>query len=214
LNALALLVVAAVLVLAAVFPRLRPAGAPRLRLVAIAASIVAAVMIQYFGWSAIQNARATPGWVNPIGGANTGPFTHPVVLTLVQVAVNMQRPFGALLNFYAGHGTAYAIAMAALGIAVFVVPYLLIARSRLRTHEWLLAAAALIGSWIWPLVVNLQEYVARHEYFTVPTPRYGLTTVILALGVLAVVLDRVRRPLWLGAGTGAYLACVLVAEFM
>jgi hypothetical protein len=171
-----------------------------------------AVLTVQLGWAAIQNGRAVAGYVSPVDGVNTRkvvgfPFDEWVSTVLdgarlgsnfyLDPAVNSPYLVGWVLLI-----TSIIAATGLIGLALFRRP----------SPEWIAAATLVLGSLMYPLIVQAQEYLDG-DYFPGITNRYGMTLIPLAVGVLALIVAskklRITSGVMLALGAIAVLTATL-----
>ncbi len=138
-------------------------------------------------WSAVQSGRAVAGYVSPVSGVNTrkvvgSPFDEWVSTVLdgarlgsnyyLDPAVNSPYLIGWVLLI-----TSIIAATGLIGLALF----------RRGSPEWFAGATLVLGTLMYPLIVQVQAYVDG-DFFPGITNRYGTTLIPLAVGVLTLIV--------------------------
>ncbi len=185
------------------------AGAPLIRNSVLMG--LAAIMVQ-MGWAAIQERRELANYLSPVGGINTlkvvgSPFDEWVSTVLdgarlgssyyLDPAVNSPYLVGWVLLI-----TSIISATGLIGLALF----------RRRSPEWIAAATLVLGSLMYPLIVQVQAYLDG-DYFPGITTRYGTTLIPLAVGLMTLIVAsknlRITSGVMLVLGTTAVLTATL-----
>jgi len=185
------------------------AGAPLIRNSVLMG--LAAIMLQ-MGWAAIQQRRELPNYQSPVGGINTlkvvgSPFDEWVSTVLdgarlgssyyLDPAVDSPYLAGWVLLI-----TSIIAATGLVGLALF----------RRRSPEWIAAATLVLGSLMYPLIVQLQALL-NGDYFPEITTRYGTTLIPLAVGLLTFIVAaknlRITSGAILALGTIAIVTATL-----
>lgn len=171
-----------------------------------------AVIVVQLGWAAIQNGREVANYVSPVGGINTAKVVGSPFDEWVSTVLDGAR-LGS--NYYLDPAVSspYLVGWVLLITSIIAATGLVgLALFRRRSPEWIAAATLVLGSLMYPLIVQVQAYLDG-EYFPGITNRYGTTLIPLAVGVLTLVVAaknlRITSGVMLALGTTAVLTATL-----
>jgi hypothetical protein len=195
--------------------RARPAAARRraaLRPLLVAASVYAAFLLTFLGWTVYQDHRGSPGWVNP--NAADG-----LALTGSPVGDFVSNLFGTFQHLTTSYwlapevsGESVVIWATLLCVLFCAAPLVVMTASRSWSWGWLLGLGTFVGISAVAIAVQAQVFMANDQYFQVVSARYALSFLPWAIVCLAVVAHR-RRLLRTGyAVVSLGLVVMLLAE--
>lgn len=147
------------------------------------------------GWHLYQSGRGAAQWTSPILGINTRPI---VGLPIKEFFSTMFTGFQITSGYYLQPQiNGFLIQMWAQFLTVFVavLPFMAITLSKRYWPEWIVGVGTLFGIIAFPIVIQIQTFVAMNAYFPVITGRYGLT-MIPWLMVCAVLVAVRHGRLW------------------
>jgi len=205
LNALPMLAVAGVLLIAAIVAWREDHRKDARKLALIVLGVLAATAIVYAGWSAIQSGRGLAGWKSPVQGFSDrpvigGPFEEifSTSFTGFQMISDFFLPVQVSSSWF-------ILWVRVLSFCAAAAPLLLLAVTRKREVERQLAGAALLGMISYPLIVELEVYLSHGTYFPYVISRYGMSMIPLLIACLAMVAQRLglHRTMMTGVGVGA-----------
>jgi hypothetical protein len=158
----------------------------------VAVSILAGFLITFLGWDVFQNHRGVKHWVNPnavngmpLTGSKAGDFLSNLFGTFQHLTTSfwLQPQIS---------GESVVIWATLLCLVFCSAPVAAMVASRSWSSGWLLGAGTLAGISAIPLAVELQVYMANHEYFQVVSARYAISFLPWTILCLAVVAHRRR----------------------
>ena len=178
----------------------------------VAASILAGFLITFLGWTVYQDHRGKAHWVNPnvgdglpLTGSKAGDFLSNLFETFQHLTTSYW-----LQPEISGEST---VIWATLLCLVFCgAPIAAMALSRSWSWGWLLGLGTLVGIAAVPIAVQLQVYMANHEYFPVVSARYAISFLPWTIMCLAVVAHRRRLLRTSGAFVSLGLLVVVLGE--
>jgi hypothetical protein len=169
-----------------------------------------AVFCVYQGWTLFQAGRGAPDWVSPVAGVHDRPIHGlPFDELLSTSFTGLPLQAGYFLQ-PAIDGEAVMLWARALTAAIIAAPFLAMVAFARRSAGWLVGALTLGGLLAYPLVVELQAYLADRRYFEGVTTRYGMSYVPWVLGCLALVAWH-RKALRLGVALTAVGAAAMLS---
>lgn len=143
----------------------------------------------HFGWQAIAGRLVPEGFVSPIEGAHTAeivglPFDEwmPTLLSGASLGANYYLDPTVNGRYLA----AWIIGLSTVIAGTGLIGLALFRRGR---PAWVASGLLLIGIVEYPLFVQLQSYLAG-VYFPGMNDRYGMSLIPLAVGVLALIVER------------------------
>jgi hypothetical protein len=208
LNALPLLVVAALFALRAVLQWRRGERLAARRLVLLAGAIVVAFLVVYQGWSLFQAGRGPADWVNPIRNLSGRPVHG---LPFDELLSTSFTGFPLTSQFYLQpdiNGSWVAVWNRLLTALVVASPFVVLALSKPWSPAWTVGAGTLAGMLLYPLAVEVQVYLWSQLYFPSVLVRYGMTLIPWALAGLVLVASTrkaLRTSVALTAGGAALM---------
>ena len=178
----------------------------------VAASILAGFLVTFLGWTVFQDHRGVPNWVNPnaangiaLTGSKAGDFLSNLFGTFQHLTTDYW-----LQPEVSGEST---LIWATLLCLVFCgAPIAAMALSRSWSWGWLLGLGTLVGISAVPIAVELQVYMANHEYFEVVSARYAVSFLPWTILCLAVVAHRRRLLRTSGVFVSVGLLVVVLNE--
>jgi len=175
-------------------------------------SIMSAFLITFLGWTVYQDHRGEKGWKNPnainglkLHGSKAGDmlsnlfdtFQHFTMSYWLQPQIN---------------GESVSIWAALLCVVFVGAPFAVMALSRSWSWGWLLGVGTLLGIGAVPIAVQLQVYMANHEYFEVVASRYAITFLPWTIMCLAAVAYRRRLKFTMQAFISVGIVVMILAE--
>ncbi len=216
LNALPMMSVAAMLLIAAIAAWREDHREEARKLALIVLGVLAATAIVYGGWIAIQSGRGLAGWKSPIEGT-TG---RPVVGSAVDAVLSTSFMGLQIISDYfiplQLTSTWFILWVRLLTFLAAAGPLVLLAVTQKREVERRLAGAALLGMIIYPLIVELQVNMNSGTYFPHVYGRYGMSIIPLLIACLAMAAQRLgmRRSMLTGIGAGAAVTLASTAGLL
>lgn len=185
LNALPMLLVAAVCVVLAVsgdraarWPIHVSLAHRRRQLLVLAGGIVLAFLVVYQGWNLFQAHRGAQHWVSPVAGISGRPIKglpFAELFSTLFTGISM-----VITNYYlqpSVDGETITLWARLLAFVVIAGPLLVMVTSARRSARWIFGLGALAGLVAYPLAVELQAFVQSGEYFPSVAGRYGMSVV-------------------------------------
>lgn len=177
-----------------------------------AASILAGFLITFLGWTVFQDHRGVANWVNPNAGDGNA-------LTGSKAGDFLSNLFGTFQHLTTAYwlqpevsGESMLIWATLLCLVFCGAPIAAMALSRSWSWGWLLGLGTLVGISAVPIAVELQVYMANHEYFEVVSARYAVSFLPWTILCLAVVAHRRRLLRTSGVFVSLGFVVVVLAE--
>lgn len=187
-NALPLAVVGVVFLLMAI-GRFRSSGwQAALPLVKAGMAMIGVIAVVHFGWTTMQNARAVPNWVNPVGNVNAKPIEG---LPFDEWAPAITSGPSLINRYYLDPQVSNSFVLAwatALNTLVTAAPLVAMAVFKRNSIRWIAGGTALLGVFSYPIVVQLMAALNGYKYFPLVASRYGMSVVPLLIAAAAMVL--------------------------
>jgi len=194
-SGLALIAVAIVLLIVAL-RRGRANGFRRARPVLIVSGAMFLVIGSVYKiWAVVQAGRALPDYLSPIRNANTQPISGR--LPFDDWLPTLVGGFRLGRDYYLAPpvDSAQILAWAILaGVILSSVAFVAVSKFAHGRAEWFLGVAVIVGSMIYPLIVQVNVYASSSgtRFFTAPGSRYANSLIPLAVGLAAVLASHFR----------------------
>lgn len=141
-------------------------------------------------WTYIQSFRGKSGWQNPISGLSTHHISGS------RAAELLHSSFSGLLtgrNEYLrgfDQSLGYFIWLPTINILMIVAAWLVIFQFEKTSPQFLLATTTVASLLIFPILVQVREYISNQQFFNAVTLRYGLISIPLVVACWAIAVDK------------------------
>lgn len=170
-------------------------------------------MVAVYGWTAFQSHRGDQSYVAAITGTNTRPVQGLPVgefLNTLMTGFDMSALPGDLRGTDASVG--YAMWLGILQIVIVgAVFYLYFQHDGLFAHQQIMYSA-LFGMLLFPVLVQVRQYLSDGSMFVGVSLRYGMASIPLILCCWALAVQNRKQPAlaWAVSAIGAVICFVSV----
>jgi hypothetical protein len=211
LNALPMMSVAGVLLVATIVAWRKAHRKEARELFLIILGVLAAIAIVYEGWAFIQSGRGLAGWKSPIQGLTDRPVIGSPIDEIFSTSFS---GFQMISNFFVPaqiSSSWFTIWVRVLSFLAAAAPVVLLAVTRKGEVERWLAGAALLGMISYPFLVEVQVFIINGTYFPGVNSRYGMSIIPLLIACLAMTAQRKGLHRWMLTGVAVGLAVTLAS---